>query len=92
MFLITREFLALVLLRILNGFAVQTAFDPDEYWQGPEVAHALVFGYGHLTWEWLDPAFIRGFLHPLVFAIPFKVLHLLQLDLPNVVVRQAGLG
>lgn len=30
--------------RVANTFLVQTAFDPDEYWQGPEVAHRIVFG------------------------------------------------
>lgn len=42
----------LVVFRVLNALCVQTYFVPDEYWQGPEVAHRLVFGYGHLTWEW----------------------------------------
>lgn len=36
--------LALVAWRLLLSRLVRTAFDPDEYWQGPEVAHRLVFG------------------------------------------------
>lgn len=31
--------------RVLLAVCVRTSFDPDEYWQGPEVAHRLVFGY-----------------------------------------------
>lgn len=30
--------------RLFMAVFVRTAFDPDEYWQGPEVAHRLVFG------------------------------------------------
>jgi len=36
----------LVVFRVLNVLCAQTYFVPDEYWQGPEVAHRLVFGYG----------------------------------------------
>ena len=36
----------IVAFRVLNALCVQTYFVPDEYWQGPEVAHRLVFGYG----------------------------------------------
>ena len=31
-----------------------TFFQPDEFYQALEPAHQLVFGYGHLTWEWKD--------------------------------------
>jgi hypothetical protein len=30
----------------------QTFFQPDEFYQAYEPAHWLVFGTGHLTWEW----------------------------------------
>lgn len=40
--------LALVLVRVLNALSLRTYFNPDEYWQGPEVAHKLVFGVGLL--------------------------------------------
>lgn len=49
-----------------------TAFAPDEYFQGPEVAHRVVFGYGHLTWEWV--AGLRSYLHPMVYATVYKVI------------------
>ena len=38
--------LVLVIFRALNALCAQTYFVPDEYWQGPEVSHRLVFGYG----------------------------------------------
>lgn len=40
--------LLLVLFRALDALSLATFFNPDEYWQGPEVAHALVFGAGLL--------------------------------------------
>ena len=40
--------LVLVVFRVLNALCAQTYFVPDEYWQGPEVSHRLVFGYGLL--------------------------------------------
>ncbi|KAJ6673470.1 GLYCOSYLTRANSFERASE [Salix viminalis] len=52
----------------------------DEHWQALEVAHRIVFGYGHLTWEWRKG--IRSYFHPLVFAVLYKVLALFGLDTP----------
>ncbi|CAE7817797.1 PIGB [Symbiodinium sp. CCMP2592] len=46
----------------------------DEYWQGPEVAHAWVYGYGHLTWEWQPCVALRGVLHPGLFALLFLLI------------------
>ncbi|KAK0525777.1 glycosylphosphatidylinositol anchor biosynthesis [Tilletia horrida] len=47
-------FSVLLLIRLLNAACAQTYFQPDEFWQSLEVAHRIVFGYGHLTWEWRD--------------------------------------
>ena len=71
-------------LRVVNALCVNTYFNPDEYWQSVEVAHRLVFGYGHLTWEWTER--IRGFVHPLVFAAVYYILKITGLDYPMVVV------
>ncbi|GMH01018.1 hypothetical protein Nepgr_002857 [Nepenthes gracilis] len=75
-----RIFLLCLTVRIINSLLVQTYFNPDEHWQALEVAHHIVFGYGHLTWEWKTG--IRGYLHPLLFALLYKVLALLHLDSP----------
>uniref|UniRef100_A0A6J0T323 Mannosyltransferase n=1 Tax=Pogona vitticeps TaxID=103695 RepID=A0A6J0T323_9SAUR len=69
---------AAVATRLLNCFLVQSSFVPDEYWQSLEVAHRMVFGYGHLTWEWAEG--LRSYLYPLLFASIYKALQLLQED------------
>uniref|UniRef100_K3W7V1 Mannosyltransferase n=1 Tax=Globisporangium ultimum (strain ATCC 200006 / CBS 805.95 / DAOM BR144) TaxID=431595 RepID=K3W7V1_GLOUD len=77
----TRAFWALVVgFRVWNALFVRTAFNPDEFWQSTEVAHRMVFGYGHLTWEWQSDAKIRGFAHPGLFVLLYKALALLNLD------------
>jgi len=62
---------------------VWTQFDPDEFWQAHEVAHRLVYGYGHLTWEWTHA--IRSHVHVLPFALAMWGLRLLRLDTPTAV-------
>ena len=59
-----------------------TYFNPDEFWQGPEVAHRLAFGYGHLTWEWSQKAQLRSAAHPAIFACLYSCLKYLKLDHP----------
>lgn len=76
--------LCCLIFRILNALLMQTWFVPDEFWQGPEVAHKLVFGYGYLTWEWKEG--LRGFTFPLLFAAAFQALKILGLDSRNAVI------
>ncbi|KAJ2600190.1 glycosylphosphatidylinositol anchor biosynthesis [Coemansia sp. RSA 1721] len=71
-------FLALVVLRLVNVFLVQTFIHPDETWQSLEVAHRAVFGYGYITWEWRHA--LRGFAHPMLFAAVYRALAMLRLD------------
>ena len=56
--------------RLANAVVLRTYFNPDEYWQGPEVAHRWVFGYGHLTWEWQPCVALRSAMHPAIYALP----------------------
>ncbi|KAH8397408.1 hypothetical protein KR222_002737 [Zaprionus bogoriensis] len=71
--------IALILaVRLASVFVVRTYFVPDEYWQSLEVAHKLAFGYGYLTWEWVQG--IRSYVYPLLIAASYKLLALLQLD------------
>ena len=63
---------ALVVLRVLAALSVRTYFNPDEYWQGPEVAHRLAFGFGYESWEWAAGARLRGYTHPLLYAALFR--------------------
>lgn len=74
-----------VLVRFGSALVSGTFFSPDEYWQCGEVAHALVFGYGALTWEW--HAAIRPVLPLLPFALLYALLKALQLDLPHILAR-----
>ncbi|KAJ8767304.1 hypothetical protein K2173_017348 [Erythroxylum novogranatense] len=80
-----RVFLLCMAFRIANSLLIQTYFNPDEHWQALEVAHRIVFGYGHLTWEWKKG--IRSYLHPLVFSLLYKGLALFDLDTPLFMTR-----
>lgn len=64
--------------RFLNAYLTRTYDNPDEYWQGQEVAHNIVFGYGYLTWEWREK--IRSFAHPMVLAFIYKMIQLAGLE------------
>lgn len=66
--------------RVLIAVVTQTFFQPDEYYQSLEVAHRLVFGYGHLTWEWLTPKPIRSIVYPLLNVPIYTALKQLRLD------------
>ncbi|XP_076958345.1 mannosyltransferase APTG1-like [Bidens hawaiensis] len=74
-----------LIFRIINSLFVQTYFNPDEHWQALEVAHRVTFGYGHLTWEWSKG--IRSYLHPMLFAILYKILSILHLDTPLFMIK-----
>lgn len=53
-----------LVIRVLVALCTRTFFQPDEYFQSLEPAHHLVFGYGHLTWEWLSTQPIRSIIYP----------------------------
>ena len=74
----------LLLIRTLMGFVSLGSFVPDETWQSVEVAHNIVFGNGHLTWEWEQG--IRSYFHPCFFASVFYILKWSGLDHPELVV------
>ncbi|KAI3747923.1 hypothetical protein L6452_10662 [Arctium lappa] len=78
-------FLLCLIFRMTNSLFVQTYFNPDEHWQALEVAHRITFGYGHLTWEWTKG--IRSYLHPMIFAVLYKVLSVLHLDTPLFMIK-----
>ncbi|KAI9276079.1 Alg9-like mannosyltransferase family-domain-containing protein [Sporodiniella umbellata] len=64
--------------RLINAYFTRTYDNPDEYWQGQEVAHYLTFQYGYLTWEWREK--IRSFAHPLAISLTYKLLQISKLD------------
>lgn len=69
-----------VVTRVLIALATQTFFQPDEYYQSLEVAHHLVFGYGHITWEWLTQKPIRSIIYPLLNVPVYSILKYSGLD------------
>ena len=69
-----------VTTRVLIALATQTFFQPDEYYQSLEVAHRLVFGYGHITWEWLTQQPIRSIIYPALNIPVYSALKQLGLD------------
>jgi phosphatidylinositol glycan class B len=73
-----------LLFRWLNAHLTRTYDNPDEYWQGQEVAHYIAFGYGYLTWEWKEK--IRSFLHPMTIACVYKIVQFLGLEDTQVLV------
>ncbi|KAF5789457.1 putative hexosyltransferase [Helianthus annuus] len=81
----TKIFIICLIFRMTNSLFVQTYFNPDEHWQALEVAHRITFGYGHLTWEWTKG--IRSYLHPMLFAVLYKVLSVLHLDTPLFMIK-----
>ncbi|TRY90141.1 hypothetical protein DNTS_033334 [Danionella cerebrum] len=77
----------IVIFRLINCFLVQSSFVPDEYWQSLEIAHRMVFGYPcemntiilmKRTWEWKEG--IRGYSFPLLYALMYKLLQLMNYD------------
>ena len=79
----SRLFFAVFIIRVFMMLVQQSYFVADEYWQSVEVAHRVVFGYGHLTWEWKEG--IRSFLFPSMFVYLFELMKLLHIDTPFLV-------
>ncbi|KAF8510994.1 Alg9-like mannosyltransferase family-domain-containing protein [Hysterangium stoloniferum] len=57
-----------IALRLAIALLTVTYFQPDEYFQALEPAHRVVFGYGHLTWEWQSRPPIRSIFFPMIYA------------------------
>ncbi len=53
----SRIFGVCLLFRLCNALLVRTYFDPDEFWQGPEIAHYMAFGYALVSL----PFFFRAY-------------------------------
>ncbi|KAF9246445.1 glycosyltransferase family 22 protein [Melanogaster broomeanus] len=82
-----RVILFSILLRVLTAVFTQSYFQPDEYFQALEPAHKYVFGYGHLTWEWVSPQPLRSMLYPAVNIPMYWLLKVSNFDVyPSLVV------
>jgi hypothetical protein len=78
-----------LITRISISLLTRTFFQPDEYFQSLEPAHRMVFGFGHLTWEWVSSHPVRSFSFPSLFVPLYYALKLLRLDNAIVLVRAA---
>ncbi|KAL5635812.1 hypothetical protein ACGC1H_004568 [Rhizoctonia solani] len=66
-------------IRLLIALSTRGFFQPDEYFQALEPAYRVVFGSGHLTWEWTANPPIRSFVYPALFVPAYasvKAMHL----------------
>ena len=81
-----------ICVRVLVALFTRTFFQPDEYLQSLEPAHVTVFGYGHLTWEWLTIRPIRSAVYPALNVPLFWILKVTGLDntWPSLLVRVQG--
>lgn len=77
-----------VFIRLLIALATCTFFQPDEFFQSLEVAHHAVFGYGHVTWEWVSKAPIRSPIYPALYIPEYALLKLLWLDETSLLVGE----
>ncbi|EFO91521.1 CRE-EIF-1 protein [Caenorhabditis remanei] len=68
----------LVVFRCISVYLVASWFVPDEVYQSAEIAHHLVYGTGHLSWEWRNS--LRSFFHPAIIALILQLLKILSLD------------
>ncbi|KAF8844880.1 hypothetical protein BDN67DRAFT_942333 [Paxillus ammoniavirescens] len=76
-----------IFFRVLIAIFTQSYFQPDEYFQALEPAHKYVFGYGHLTWEWINPEPLRSMLYPAVNIPMYLLLKVSGLEVyPSLVV------
>ena len=73
-------------LRVAVALLTVTFFQPDEYFQALEPAHIIIFGYGHLTWEWRSRPPIRSIFFPMLFTPVYWVLKIAGLDNSNALV------
>jgi phosphatidylinositol glycan class B len=85
----TTTLLALAfIVRIGVALITCTFFQPDEYFQALEPAHEIVFGYGHVTWEWLAPNPVRSILYPALNVPICWLLKVTRLDNTLLLVRE----
>mmetsp|Transcript_4835 Transcript_4835/g.4833 ORF Transcript_4835/g.4833 Transcript_4835/m.4833 type:complete len:552 (+) Transcript_4835:2304-3959(+) len=71
-------FVGLFFIRLVNALTIKTFFQADEYYQCLEPAYNLVFGSGYITWEWKER--IRSSIHPLIYALGYKIASYIPYD------------
>lgn len=79
-------------LRVAVALLSVTLFQPDEYFQALEPAHKIVFGYGHLTWEWRSRPPIRSIFFPMLFTPVYWALKISGMDNSSLLVCPVDTG
>ena len=79
-------------IRVAIALVTSTFFQPDEYFQGLEPAHFLVFGYGDLTWEWTSKPPIRSIIYPALNIPIYWLLKVFRLDGTSLLVSCSPFG
>lgn len=69
-----------VLRLLMEIYLTRSILQPDEYWQGTEVAYDMVYGGVKLSWEWRDEYRIRNILYPAFLSIPLWIFKILGID------------
>ncbi|KEP53006.1 glycosyltransferase family 22 protein [Rhizoctonia solani 123E] len=67
-------------IRLLIALSTCGFFQPDEYFQTLEPAYRVVFGSGHLTWEWIANPPIRSFVYPALFVPAYAWVKVMNLE------------
>ncbi|KAL4510018.1 hypothetical protein ABPG72_010211 [Tetrahymena utriculariae] len=80
-----KQFIYLLIFRIINAYLLRTYYAADEYWQSTEIAHKDVFGYGYQSWEWTREAPLRSPLYVFIFSSMYSILKYTHLDFPILV-------
>ncbi|KSA00156.1 GPI mannosyltransferase 3 [Debaryomyces fabryi] len=83
-------FVGLFFIRLVNALTIKTFFQADEFYQCLEPAYNLVFGSGYITWEW-DEA-IRSSIHPLLYALGYKIASYIPLGNGPIIVIPKVIG
>ena len=77
----TNGFLVLCLFRLYFTLTMtKMLVNPDELFQGTQIAYDIIFGGVDLPWEWRDPYRIRNALYPIYLSWPLAILKNLKID------------
>ncbi|KAK6462561.1 GPI mannosyltransferase 3 [Scheffersomyces coipomensis] len=83
-------FFIIFMIRLFNALTMKTFFQADEYYQALEPAHAYVFGYGYVTWEWKER--LRSSIHPWIYIMGYKLVSLFSDDVEMIILVPKVIG
>lgn len=89
-FHLNKLFLYILIIRLFNSLTIRTFFQADEFYQCLEPAYNAVFNSGYITWEWEEG--IRSSIHPLIYALGYKIASLVQADGKLIIITPKIIG